>query len=194
MKKWHLAFILILVFSTSTFAAERQAIFAGGCFWCVEADFDKVPGVIKTVSGYDGGVKKNPTYEQVASGNTKYVESVVVNYDPNKVSYAQLLNYYWQHVDPTVKDRQFCDVGPQYRTVIFYSNAQQKRQAKISLKKVKNLFPHVYTEILPSTTFYPAEQYHQNYYKKNPIRYKYYRWNCGRDKRVAEVWKGKDLN
>ena len=166
------------------------AIFAGGCFWCVEADFDKLPGVSSTESGYAGGELKNPTYEQVSHGGTGHAESVRVTYDPNKVTYEQLLDYFWRHVDPTVKDRQFCDVGNQYRTAIFYQDDVQRRAAlasKAALEKNGRL-SRIYTEIAPAGTFYLAEEYHQDYYMKNPIRYKYYRTACGRDARVSEVW------
>ena len=180
---------------TATQSDQRAtAVFAGGCFWCVEADFDKVPGVSGTESGYAGGELKNPTYEQVSHGGTGHAESVRVTYDPKKVSYEQLLEYFWHHVDPTVNDRQFCDVGDQYRTAIFYQDDAQRRAAqasKAALEKSGRL-SHVYTEIAPAGTFYPAEEYHQDYYKKNPIRYKYYRTACGRDARVNEVWGKKD--
>ncbi len=179
-------------------AAEESrpatATFAGGCFWCVEADFDKLPGVLGTESGYAGGELKNPTYEQVSRGGTGHAESVRVTYDPKKVSYETLLDYFWHHVDPTVKDRQFCDVGNQYRTAIFYQDDAQRRSAEASksmLEKSGRLV-HVYTEIAPVGVFYPAEEYHQDYYKKNPIRYRYYRTSCGRDSRVNEVWGKKD--
>jgi peptide-methionine (S)-S-oxide reductase len=166
------------------------AVFAGGCFWCVEADFDKIPGVLSTESGYAGGQLKNPTYEQVSHGGTGHAESVRVTYDPKKVSYEQLLDYFWRHIDPTVKDQQFCDKGNQYRTAIFYQTDTERLAAlasKSALEKSRRL-SHVYTEIVPAGAFYPAEEYHQDYYKKNPIRYKFYRTSCGRDARVAEVW------
>jgi len=140
------------------------AIFAGGCFWCVEADFDKVPGVLSTESGYAGGQLKNPTYEQVSRGGTGHAESVRVTYDPTKVSYEQLLDYFWRHVDPTVKDQQFCDKGNQYRTAIFYQNDAQRltAQASKSALEKSGRLAHVYTEIAPAGTFYPAEDYHQD--------------------------------
>ncbi|HQR53230.1 MAG TPA: peptide-methionine (S)-S-oxide reductase MsrA [Burkholderiales bacterium] len=169
---------------------EASAIFAGGCFWCVEADFEKLPGVTRAESGYTGGKVQNPTYEQVSAGGTGHAESVRVWYDPQQVSYEQLLDYFWHHVDPTVKDRQFCDVGAQYRTAIFYENDAQRAAAeasKTALEKEGRL-PRIYTEIVPAGPFYVAEDYHQDYYKKNPIRYRYYRTSCGRDARVAEVW------
>ena len=181
-------FCLLLLAFIPAFAQTKEAIFAGGCFWCVEADFDKLPGVVSTISGYDGGQSPNPTYEQVSSGSTNYAESVKVIYDPKKISYPQLLEYFWHHIDPTVKDAQFCDHGRQYRTAIFYLNPEQKQQALASLQKIKQQLPIVYTDIVPSTQFYPAEEYHQNYYKKNPVRYKYYRFTCGRDARIKEIW------
>lgn len=171
-------------------APTASAIFAGGCFWCIEADFEKLPGVLAAQSGYTGGRSANPTYEQVSAGGTGHAEVVRVSYDPSKVSYAALLDYFWHHIDPTVKDRQFCDVGSQYRSAIFYANDAQRVAAEASkaalLKSGK--FSQVYTEIVPAQQFYLAEEYHQDYYKKNPIRYRFYRTNCGRDARVAEVW------
>jgi len=168
---------------------QAVATFAGGCFWCVESDFDHVPGVISTTSGYIGGAVKNPTYHQVSAGGTGHAESVEIIYDPKKVSYAKLLDYFWRHVDPTVKDRQFCDVGNQYRTAIFVHGAEQKKLAEASKKKVEaELKTPIYTEIVDAGTFYPAEVYHQDYYKKNPTKYKFYRWNCGRDQRIKQIW------
>jgi peptide-methionine (S)-S-oxide reductase len=167
------------------------ATFAGGCFWCVESDFDKVKGVISTTSGYTGGHVANPSYHQVSAGGTGHAESVEVVYDPSKVSYQQLLTYYWHHVDPTVKDRQFCDVGHQYRTAIFVHNAEQRKLAEASKKKVEaELKKPIYTEIDKAGPFYKAEEYHQDYYKKNPAQYHFYRWNCGRDQRVKQIWGG----
>ena len=185
-----LVFLLCFFLSTLAVAKTETAIFAAGCFWCSQADFDKVKGVVKTVVGYDGGTSKNPTYEKVSAGGTNYAESVKVIYNPQKVTYKQLLNYFWHHTDPTVQNAQFCDHGRQYRSAIFYLNNQQKQQALASLQQVKKRFPQVYTQITPSTTFYPAEKYHQDYYKKNPVRYRFYRWNCGRDARLQEVWGG----
>ena len=174
----------ILLFASSSIAAESAppghtvtAIFACGCFWCVEADFDKVAGVVATESGYAGGKLQNPTYETVSAGGTGHAEAVRVTYDPAKVTYEKLLEFFWHHVDPTVKDRQFCDIGNQYRTAIFYQDDAQRDAAqasKAALEKSGRL-PHIYTEIAPAGKFYPAEEYHQDYYKKNPIRYKFYR-------------------
>jgi peptide-methionine (S)-S-oxide reductase len=182
---------LLLILSIITYplhAKTEEALFAGGCFWSVESDFDKVPGVLRTISGYDGGTSINPNYELVSSGKTQYVETVLVTYDPDIVTYEQLLTYYWHHIDPMAKDAQFCDHGPQYRTVIFYLNEAQKKAAINSKLALKNQFPVIYTDIRPSTHFYEAEEYHQNYYLKNPIHYKLYRSQCGRDKRISEVW------
>jgi peptide-methionine (S)-S-oxide reductase len=168
---------------------QAVATFAGGCFWCTESDFDHVPGVISTTSGYTGGTVANPTYEEVSGGSTGHAESVQVIYDPSKVSYAQLLDYYWHHVDPTVKDRQFCDVGNQYRTAIFVHDDEQRKLAEASKQKVAaELKQPIYTEIDQAGPFYPAEEYHQNFYLKNPVKYKFYRWNCGRDQRLQKLW------
>jgi peptide-methionine (S)-S-oxide reductase len=173
-------------------ARAATAIFAGGCFWCVEADFEKLPGVLDAESGYTGGPLKDPTYEQVSHGGTGHAESVRVRYDPAKVTYRQLLDYFWHHIDPTVKDRQFCDSGPQYRSVIFYQSEGERLVAEASKAELEKSgrLSHIYTEIVAASTFYPAEEYHQDYYKKNPIRYSFYRSRCGRDARVAEVWGG----
>ena len=169
----------------------KTAIFAGGCFWCVEADFDKVMGVIKTISGYTSGHTKNPTYRQASSGSTGHTEAVQITYDPSKVSYKQLLTVFWRNIDPTTANRQFCDQGNQYRAGIFYLNAQQQKLAlasKARLQKTKTFNAPIVTEITKASTFYPAESYHQNYYKKNPIRYKYYRFGCRRDRRLEQLW------
>lgn len=171
--------------------AVAKATFAGGCFWCVEADFDRIEGVLLTTSGYIGGRLANPTYEQVSAGGTGHAEAVEVVFDPRKVSYAQLVEYFWRTVDPTVKDRQFCDVGSQYRTGIFVHDEAQRRVAEASksaLERTKPFKAPIVTEIAPATTFYPAEEYHQDYYRKNPIRYKFYRANCGRDARLKQLW------
>lgn len=166
------------------------ALFAGGCFWCTESDFEKLPGVISAESGYTAGQKPNPSYEQVSAGGTGHAEAVRVVYDPAKVSYPQLLEFFWRTIDPTVKDRQFCDVGSQYRSGIYWQNESERQATEASrdalLKSGK--FKQIHTEILAATTFYPAEEYHQDYYKKNPIRYSYYRHGCGRDARLKEVW------
>jgi peptide-methionine (S)-S-oxide reductase len=186
------------VLAASSFAASAQqsatAIFAGGCFWCVEADFDKVAGVISTTSGYIGGSVKNPTYNQVSAGGTGHAEAVKIVFDPAKVTYAKLLDVFWRNIDPLVKDKQFCDSGDQYRTAIFYLDDEQKKSAEDTKKKVEAKFAPrvVYTQIVQATTFTDAEDYHQDYYKKNEARYKFYRWNCGRDQRLEQLWGKKE--
>ena len=167
------------------------ALFAGGCFWCMEPPYDKLPGVISTTSGYTAGRTPNPSYEQVSSGGTGHVEAVKVVYDPSKVSYAQLLEVFWRNIDPTVLNRQFCDVGDMYRSGIYPADEQQRQLAEASKKALQDSgrFPGgIATEIEPASTFYPAEDYHQDYYLKNPVRYKFYRFNCGRDQRLSELW------
>lgn len=187
-------FLLMVAAGTCAHAqspAERQATatFAAGCFWCVEADFDKVEGVISTTSGYAGGKLPNPTYNQVSAGGTGHTEVVQIVYDPSKVSYAKLLDVFWRNVDPLAKDRQFCDVGDQYRSAIFFHDEEQRRLAEESKKKIAaRLEAPVLTEIVPAGAFYKAEDYHQDYYKKNPARYSFYRWNCGRDQRLQQLW------
>lgn len=168
----------------------KLATFAGGCFWCMQPPFDKLDGVEKTQVGYAGGVLPNPTYKMVITGTTGHTETMQIFYDPNKVSYAKLLEVFWKNIDPTVKNAQFCDVGSQYRTAIFYHNDEQKQQAldSISVIKKKYGFDEIHTELVKLDKFYLAEEYHQDYYKKNPVRYKYYRWGCGRDKRLKELW------
>ena len=171
---------------------QAQAIFAGGCFWCVEADFEKVPGVISVVSGYTGGTKVNPSYEEVASKATGHAEAVRIVFDPKRITYAQLVERFWRSIDPTVKNQQFCDVGSPYRTAIFALNAQQQQEAEASraaLEKSKPFSAPIVTEIALAGPFYVAEDYHQDYYKKNPLRYKYYRSGCGRDQRLEQLWK-----
>ncbi|MGZ6248818.1 MAG: peptide-methionine (S)-S-oxide reductase MsrA [Syntrophales bacterium] len=169
----------------------EKAAFAGGCFWCMETEFDKLEGVKAVISGYTGGHKKNPTYEEVSSGVTGHAESIEVTYDPAVISYSKLLDVFWHNIDPTVKDRQFCDVGAQYRTAIWYYNEEQRRlaeESKNALEKSHRFKGPIYTEITKATQFYPAEDYHQKYYQKNPLRYKFYRYNCGRDQRLKELW------
>jgi peptide-methionine (S)-S-oxide reductase len=169
----------------------EKASFAGGCFWCMEPPFEDLPGVVSVTSGYTGGTKKNPTYEEVSSGGTGHAESVEIIYDPLRITYSKLLDVFWHNIDPTVRDRQFCDVGSQYRTAIFYHNEEQKKLAKESKKTLedsKRFNGPIYTEITTATDFYMAEEYHQKYHKKNPVRYKFYRWNCGRDQRLKELW------
>jgi peptide-methionine (S)-S-oxide reductase len=171
--------------------ATAVATFAGGCFWCVESDFDKVPGVISTTSGYTGGTLARPSYEQVSSKTTGHAEAVEVVFDPAKVSYAQLLTYFWHSIDPTTKDRQFCDVGSPYRTAIFVHGATQRQAAEASLAELQKTKPFkepIVTQIVDAGPFYPAEAYHQDYYRKNPVRYHYYRSACGRDARLEQLW------
>jgi len=165
-----------------------KATFAGGCFWCMEPPFDKLEGVLSTTSGYTGGHKDHPTYKEVSAGNTGHAEAVEIVYDPSKIGYDQLLEVFWRNIDPTMKDQQFCDHGDQYRTAIFYHNDEQKRLAEASAKQVATRLSPIYTEIVPASTFYVAEDYHQNYYQTNPLRYKFYRYNCGRDQRLEELW------
>jgi peptide-methionine (S)-S-oxide reductase len=172
-------------------AGLAKATFAGGCFWCVEADFDKVSGVRSTVSGYIGGKVANPSYEQVSAKTTGHAEAVEVVYDPKVVSYDQLVDYFWRTIDPTTKDRQFCDGGSPYRSGIFVHDAQQLAAAKASLAKLEKTKPFkepVVSEITLAGPFYAAEDYHQDYYKKNPVRYKYYRNGCGREERIKQLW------
>ena len=187
------ALIFVLAGSAAAQGAKKglaKATFAGGCFWCMEPPYDKLPGVVSTTSGYIGGTKKNPTYEEVSAGGTGHAEAVQVVYDPSKVSYAKLLDVFWRNVDPLTADAQFCDHGDQYRTAIFVHDAEQKRLAEESKARVQKKFLErkVVTEIVPASTFYPAEEYHQDYYEKNPIRYKFYRTSCGRDARLEELW------
>ncbi len=175
--------------STQTTTRTSTAVFAGGCFWCTESDFEKVKGVLSAESGYTAGPESNPTYPRVSAGVTGHTEAVRVIYDPSVVSYEQLLYVFWRSIDPTVKDRQFCDSGSQYRTGIYYLPDQAKA-AKASLQQLEDSkrFVKIYTELEPLGDFWPAEDYHQNYYKNNPIRYNYYRTRCGRDSRLARLW------
>ncbi len=166
------------------------ATFASGCFWCTESDFDKVPGVVSTTSGYTGGRVKKPSYEQVSAGGTGHVEAVEVRFDPSKVTYEQLLDTYWHNVDPFVSRGQFCDFGEQYRPVIFVHGAAQRTAADASKKRMQARFPQpVVVAIEDAAVFYPAEEYHQDFHAKSAVRYNYYRWGCGRDARLAEIWK-----
>jgi peptide-methionine (S)-S-oxide reductase len=170
---------------------RASAIFAGGCFWCEETAFEGVPGVISVTSGYTGGQKKNPTYEEVSSGVTGHAESVEVVYDPSKISYEKLLEIFWHNVDPFQANGQFCDHGTQYRSAIFYRDDAQRQAAEESKRKLE-LQPRfqgkIVTQVVPASTFYPAEEYHQDFYKKNPMRYHMYRTGCGRDARLKEIW------
>lgn len=189
-------FIILLFFASAHAYANPKtqiAIFAGGCFWCMEADFEQLQkendGILSVVAGYDGGNIQNPTYELVSSGKTNYVESVMIKYNPEKIKYITLVKYFFLHIDPTVKDRQFCDIGKEYKSAIFYVNQYQQKIAKLILNEAAHkLQKPIYTDILPSTKFYEAENYHQNYAAKNPLRYKFYRWNCERDQTLEKVW------
>jgi len=173
-----------------------KATFAGGCFWCTEADFEKVPGVVKVISGYAGGKKQNPTYEEVSSGTTGHVEAIQVYYDPTRITYEQLLDFFWKHIDPADGEGQFVDRGAQYRSVIFYHDEEQKRLAEKSKKVLQEsgkFKKPLVTEIVPFTNFYDAEEYHQDYYKKNSVKYKFYRYGSGRDQFLESTW-GKEMN
>ncbi len=190
--KLSLLLLLNLIF-TPVFASNQQqtAIFAGGCFWCMEPPFDKLDGVISTTSGYTSGHKKNPTYREVTAGSTGHTEAIKVIFNPEKISYAELLDVFWKNIDPVAVNRQFCDSGTQYRSGIYYLDSAQEKAAKLSLQQLEKTKPfteNIATEVLASSTFYPAEDYHQDYYLKNPIRYKYYRYRCGRDSRLQELW------
>ncbi len=188
---WLAAAALMLATAAGA-AAEEAEVFAGGCFWCMEADFEKLDGVREAVSGYAGGPAGRATYPQVSAGGTGHAEVVRVFYDPAKISYRELLAHFWRNIDPTVKDRQFCDVGSQYRTAIFYANAAQAEAARESKSAVEasGRFEAIHTEIVPLEAFFPAEEYHQDYYKKNPLRYKLYRTACRRDARLEQLWGG----
>jgi len=198
MKRWHRWLAVALMAAPAAWAQTKgapakteTAIFAGGCFWCVESDFDKVDGVVSTTSGYIGGRKTNPTYSEVSAGGTGHTEAVRIEFDPARVSYAQLLEKFWPTIDPTAKDQQFCDVGSQYRSGIYPQNEAQLKAAqasKAALEKVKPFSQPIVTEIVLAGTFYPAEEYHQDYYLKNPIRYSFYRKNCGRDAKLKQLW------
>lgn len=176
----------------ATAAGLQKATFAGGCFWCMEPPFERLDGVVKVSAGYTGGELNNPSYEQVSAGGTGHAEAVEIVFDPGKVSYRKLLDVFWHNVDPTQQNRQFCDVGNQYRSAIFYHTPEQKRIALASEKKLQDsprfAGKKIYTQVVQAGPFYAAEKYHQDYAKKNPVRYKFYRWNCGRDQRLEDVW------
>ena len=172
-------------------AGPAKAYFAGGCFWCMEEVFEKVPGVISVTSGYMGGRVEHPSYEQVSAGGTGHAESVEVVYDPAKVSYTALLDAFWHNVDPVTPNAQFCDHGSQYRAVIFYQGDEEKRlaeESKGAIEQSGRLPGRIVTELTLASTFYPAEDYHQDFYKKNPVRYKFYKYNCGRAQRLEDLW------
>ncbi len=183
--------------AAETKAGERSggkretATFAGGCFWCMEPPFDKLPGVLSVTAGYTGGRVKNPSYEQVSAGGTGHAEAVQIVYDPTKIGYAKLLDIFWHNIDPTADERQFCDTGHQYRSAIFFHSPEQQAlalNAKATLEKNKPFAGPIVTQVVPAGEFYLAEEYHQQYYKKNPLRYGYYRASCGRDRRLKELW------
>lgn len=186
--------VLLAVALTMPARAESPpvaiAYFAGGCFWCIEADFEKLDGVIEVDSGYMGGTLIDPTYQQIGRGDTGHAEAVRVKYRSDKLQYPQLLDYFWRHIDPVARDRQFCDVGPQYRSAIFYVGETERVAALASRDALlaSGKFQEIHTEISAAGEFYRAEEYHQDYYKKNPLRYSYYRSGCGRDKRVEQIW------
>ena len=190
-----LLFLCVVInsaFSADTNATDKKtgkAIFAGGCFWCMEPPFDKLDGVISTTSGYTDGHQKNPTYKQVSAGGSGHTEAIEIVFDPAKVSYEKLLEVFWLNIDPVNARGQFCDFGTQYRTGIYYLNDEQQKLAVASLKSIKSkLNKPVATELKAASKFYPAEDYHQNYYQVNPVRYNYYRWSCGRDQRLKQLW------
>ena len=190
--------LVLFLLSTAGLSVDAQtradiqlATFAGGCFWCMEPPFDKLDGVLSTISGYTGGHTVNPSYKQVSSGKTGHIEVVQIKYDANKIGFSDLLKVYWKNIDPTRSDGQFCDKGEQYRPAIFYHDQEQKNLALESKQMLMDNKPFpdmLKVEIIKAATFYPAEEYHQDYYLKNPIRYRYYRYSCGRDKRLEEVW------
>jgi peptide-methionine (S)-S-oxide reductase len=190
--------ILLLVLAALQSAAwagdppkTETAIFAGGCFWCMQPPFEKLKGVVSTSVGYTGGHTKNPSYEEVSAGGTGHAESVLIVFDPEQIHYEDLLTVYWHNIDPLTREAQFCDHGHQYRSAIFYQGEAQHRLAEASKEELEasKRFPSaIVTEIVPATEFYPAEEYHQNYHEKNPARYSFYRWNCGRDQRLDELW------
>ncbi len=185
------ALIALPLFTNAQAPATAKATFAGGCFWCMEAPFDAVDGVISTTSGYIGGKTKSPTYKEVSSGSTGHAEAVQVVYDPKKVTYEKLLYVFWRNIDPTVKDQQFCDVGTQYRSGIFYHDDAQKKLAEVSIAELRKSKPFkgdIVTEITTATEFTAAEEYHQDYYKKNALQYKFYRAGCGRDAKLKQLW------
>jgi peptide-methionine (S)-S-oxide reductase len=184
---------LPIALATEPGVSEAKAIFAGGCFWCMEPPFDELEGVLSTTSGYTGGETQNPSYEAVTAGGTGHLEAVLVEYDPARIDYAKLLEVYWRNIDPLDDGGQFCDRGSSYRSAIFYADEQQKRlagQSKMALEAAGRFEEPIVTRILPAAEFYPAEAYHQDYYRENPLKYKYYRYRCGRDDRLDELWDG----
>ena len=181
--------LVILLIALPLQAAPRaKATFAGGCFWCMEPPFEKLPGVIDVVSGYTGGTRPNPTYEEVSLNIGGHREAVEVTYDPSKITYGQLLDVFWRNIDPTDAEGQFCDKGQQYLSAIYWHDQEQRRLAELSLANAKRRFGSVATDVLPARPFYRAEAYHQDYHRKNPLRYRFYRAGCKRDERLKEVW------
>lgn len=194
-------YVIVVFFALGTFgvsdsgalegSSTARATFAGGCFWCMEPPFDELKGVVSTTSGYTGGTVVDPTYEEVSSGTTGHAEAIQIEYDPAKISYSELLTVFWHNIDPTTADRQFCDKGTQYRPAIFYYNEEQRRlaeQSKRDLEASKPFDGPILTEISPAGEFYPAEEYHQDFYLKNPLRYQWYTYFCGRKDRLEELW------
>lgn len=192
----HLFLAMLMLTTGGTAMADdmkntQKATFAAGCFWCLEKPFDKLEGVHSTISGYTGGQEKNPTYQEVAGGQTGHTEAMRVTYDPEKISYEDLLHVYWRNVDPFDLEGQFCDRGSQYRPAIFVHNEAQRKAAEASKAETSRLLgKEVLVPIVEAGTFYEAEDYHQNYYQENPLRYKFYRFSCGRDKRLGDIWQG----
>ncbi len=192
MKRMIFLWMVMIMATNPAMAQETEiATFAGGCFWCMEHPFDELDGVISTTSGYTGGHKNHPSYAEVSSGTTGHAEAIEIRFDPKRVTYQKLLDVYWRNTDPTTPNRQFCDVGTQYRPAIFYHSEAQKQAAEASKQELmqhKSFDRPIITEITAAGPFWPAEEYHQNYYLKNPIRYKFYRYNCGRDQRLQQLW------
>ena len=183
--------LILCLFTTQVFAEEQTAIFAGGCFWCMQAPFDKLDGVLSTKAGYTGGTKDNPTYEETSSGKTGHREAVEIKFDSKKVTYKKLIETFWDNIDPLDGKGQFCDKGEQYTSAVFYLNEEQKKifeATKAEIEKNLKFKGKIETSLLPAKKFYAAEDYHQSYYKKNPVRYTYYRTSCGRDKRLQDLW------
>ena len=190
--KWakKLGLLSLALLAQAASAATATAIFAGGCFWCTESDFEKLPGVIAAESGYTAGKTPNPTYKSISTGTTGHTEAVRVTYDPAKVTYSQLVEYFWKTIDPSEKDKQFCDSGSQYRSGIYWGSDAERQIAVASRDALLKTgrFKTIHTELAAASTFYPAEEYHQDYYKKNPVRYAYYRNGCGRDAQLKRIW------
>lgn len=186
-----IAVVVVGPFNVPAASPLAKATFAGGCFWCMEEVFEAVDGVVSVISGYTGGRQAHPTYEEVSAGGTGHAEAVEILFDPARVSYEKLLQVFWWNIDPTTPDRQFCDAGHQYRSAIFYHDEMQRRLAeasKLAIERTKPFKEPIVTEIVPASPFYPAEDYHQDFYRKNPLRYKFYKFNCGRAQRLVQLW------